>query len=462
MGEVWQAHDEPADRLVALKFIKTHLLSNPSMRTRFTNEAKTLGKLDHDRIVPLYTVVEEGEHLAFVLRFIEGQSLADRIASQFPLPASFVLSSARDILSALGSAHQKGIIHRDMKPQNILVNRQDLSFLTDFGIAVTESLERATVGTFAIGTPDYMSPEQIARPRDLTIANGGHRTDIYSYGVVLFEMLTGNLPFGKATGHDGMYAILQAHCQVEPPSLRALQGTVTPAMEAVVLHCLQKDPDHRPQTCAALLAEIEEAANGLATEDPAAHQPRQYSAPRTPTIFDTPSAPPANHAANRVTAVAPSAPAALNVDVPVRKSNTLMIVGALAILLAVGGAGAWWFMRNNTSKQPDPVETSKPPVTTPAPIAKPDKGPPPSKPTVVQVPTPNPVHPTVPGPTPEDPSAEAKKRAATLAARAQQEFDDLNRCGALSTLQEAIKIYPDPEYKQRLKSYETGCNMQSQ
>ena len=107
MGEVWLAHDERADRSVALKFIQPHLLNDPKMRVRFTNEARTLGKLEHDRIVTLYAVLEEDEYLAFVLRFIEGQSLAERIRLQFPLPMSFIVSSARDILSALeiGRAH---------------------------------------------------------------------------------------------------------------------------------------------------------------------------------------------------------------------------------------------------------------------------------------------------------------------------------------------------------------------
>ena len=132
MGDVWMARDTHADRPVALKFIKPHLLDDPGFRTRFLNEARTLGRLEHDRVVTLYTVLDHDGHMALVLRFIDGESLAGRIDSRGPLPVDFVLACARDILPALGFAHERGVIHRDIKPQNILVDRQDRSFLYPF------------------------------------------------------------------------------------------------------------------------------------------------------------------------------------------------------------------------------------------------------------------------------------------------------------------------------------------
>ena len=345
MGEVWLAHDERADRLVALKFIKSHLLSNPKTKMRFTNEAKTLGKLDHDRVVPLYAVVEEGEHLAFVLRFIDGGSLADRIETQYPLPESFILSSSRDILGALGDAHSRGIIHRDMKPQNILIDRQDRSFLTDFGIAISESQERATQGAFAIGTPHYMSPEQIARPRELTIGNGGHRTDIYSYGVVLFEMLTGQVPFGQDSGAEETFAIQQAHCVEPPPPLRTLNPNVSPALEAVVLHCLEKEPNKRPQTCAELLGEIEEAVKGESSSrsvrratvlDPtegATQPPLVRPEPRPGTLVETLGKP----LAIQTVQSAKRGPSRI----------PMMIAAAVLLIAAAAGGGGWLYTRGS-------------------------------------------------------------------------------------------------------------------
>ncbi len=260
MGEVWLARDKRADRFVALKFIKPHLLNDPGFRARFSHEAKTLGKLEHDRIVTLYAVLDEGEYLALVLRFIDGNSLADKIDAQGALALPFVLSCARDILPALGFAHENGIIHRDIKPPNILVDSRDRCFLMDFGIAVAEFAERGTMTGLAIGTPHYMSPEQIRTPREITIPLRGHRTDIYSFGVVLFEMLSGQVPFGQHSGVEDMFSIQSAHCNEPPPPLREINPTVPRAVEEVVMACLEKDPANRPQTCIELLGQLEAAA----------------------------------------------------------------------------------------------------------------------------------------------------------------------------------------------------------
>jgi serine/threonine protein kinase len=455
MGEVWQAHDERADRLVALKFIKPHLLSNPKTKTRFTNEAKTLGKLDHDRVVPLYSVIEEDEHLAFVLRFIDGGSLADRIERQFPLPQSFILSASRDILGALGDAHGRGIIHRDMKPQNILVDRQERAFLTDFGIAITDTQERATQGAFAIGTPHYMSPEQIARPRELTIPNGGHRTDIYSFGVVLFEMLTGQVPFGQNSGAEETFAIQQAHCVEPPPALRLLNPSISPGMEAVVLHCLEKDPNLRPQSCAALLAEIEAAAQGAPSSRPA----------RPQTILDPTAgviAPPlVKTGSSRTTVVEPLKPAG--------KANALrtkILVSAAVLLLAVGGGGAWLALRDipkhsGSSDSNQPVEHQTPDsgsgrVTTPTSQANPKKQKTPATEVVIQKPQPT-APPLIVAPTATDPDAEAKKEAAGYAGEASQAFNDGDYCKAERSIIEAIDAYHDRKYDKLLQTYKQGC-----
>lgn len=264
-GDVWLASDLRADRLVALKFIKPGLLDTPEFRTRFLLEARTLGRLEHDRIVPLYTVLEDSGHLALVLRFIEGltpgkgTSLADYIDERGALPLSFVHSSARDILPALGFAHDRGVIHRDMKPQNILLDSNVRSFLTDFGIAVVEFAERGTMTGSMIGTPHYMSPEQILDSRQITVENKGRRSDIYSYGVVLYEMLTGRVPFGADSGVEETFKVQRAHCDEPPPPLRDINPEVPASVENAVLRCLAKSPDDRPQTCAELLWQFDAA-----------------------------------------------------------------------------------------------------------------------------------------------------------------------------------------------------------
>ena len=282
MGEVWLASDIRADRAVAVKFIKPGYLDDPAVRTRFLNEARTLGRLEQDRIVTLYNVVEDAGALALVLRFIDGISLADRIDADGALPIDFVLASARDILPALGFAHEHGVIHRDIKPQNVLVDRQQHSFLTDFGIAIGDFAERGAVTGFAVGTPHYMSPEQIQTPRQITIQNGGHRSDIYSYGVVLYEMLTGQVPFCRESGVEEIYKIQRAHCMEAPRPLRDVNPQVPAAVEDTVLRCLAKNPDDRPQSCTELLKEFEAAV----LDGAGAVRSRSSSAARAATIVE--------------------------------------------------------------------------------------------------------------------------------------------------------------------------------
>lgn len=260
MGEVWKASQIHSDQLVAIKFIKQHLLDDPDHEKRFLIEAKTLGKLEHDRIVPLYGVCEDQGRLALILRFVDGESLARRIDRLGALPIDLALSCARDVLPALGMAHENGIVHRDIKPQNILIDARERFFLSDFGIAVTEFAGRGTAEGTSLGTLHYMSPEQIEKPRWLDPHRGGQRSDIYSFGVVLFEMLTGRLPFGDRQGKGDRFAqIALMHCTVAPPRPRECNPNLGEALEVVVLQCLEKNPDHRPQSCPELLRKLEAA-----------------------------------------------------------------------------------------------------------------------------------------------------------------------------------------------------------
>jgi eukaryotic-like serine/threonine-protein kinase len=261
MGEVWKASQIHSEQLVAIKFIKPHLLDDPVHKSRFLQEAKTLARLEHDRIVPLYGVCEASGRLALILRFIDGESLARRIDRLGAVPPNLALACVRDILPALDFAHSKGIVHRDIKPQNILIDSRERFFLSDFGIAVTEFAGRATAEGTSLGTLHYMSPEQIENPRALDPHLGGHRSDIYSFGVVLFEMLTGRLPFGdRRDEHEGWTQIAWMHCTAPPPRLRDFHPALTPAIEGVVLQCLEKNADLRPQSCADLLKMLEDSA----------------------------------------------------------------------------------------------------------------------------------------------------------------------------------------------------------
>jgi serine/threonine protein kinase len=266
MGEVWKASQVHSDQLVAIKFIKPHLLDDPGHKNRFLQEAKTLARLEHDRIVPLYGVCEDSGRLGLILRFIDGESLAGRIDRLGALPVDTALACARDILPALDFAHSQGIVHRDIKPQNILIDSRDRFFLSDFGIAVAEFAGRLTAAGANLGTLHYMSPEQIDNPRALDPHLGGHRSDIYSFGILLFEMLTGHLPFGdRAKQEESWGQIVRMHCTAPPPRLRDFHPALPAAIERVVLQCLEKNADQRPQNCTELLKMLQNAAAAPAT-----------------------------------------------------------------------------------------------------------------------------------------------------------------------------------------------------
>ncbi len=447
MGEVWLAQDRRADRHVALKFIKPHLLADPGFRTRFSNEAKTLGKLEHDRIVTLYAVLDEGEYLALVLRFIDGNSLADKIDAQGALALPFVLSCARDILPALGFAHENGIIHRDIKPPNILVDSRDRCFLMDFGIAVAEFAERGTMTGLAIGTPHYMSPEQIRTPREITIPLRGHRTDIYSFGVVLFEMLSGQVPFGQHSGVEDMFSIQSAHCNEPPPPLREINPTVPRAVEEVVMACLEKDPANRPQTCIELLGQLEAAALS-GGQSVRAHPP---------TIVES----------RKSAAAEPKAAMPAPMAAAARRKLPQQVWYGLGAVAIAGGIGY------SVMNRPGHVESvvTPPPHTVPAKPqphtdTKPNRSsgagtvtsgggtalPPDHREIAIRGLQPQP--PAAAGPTPEQLQAQRDYVAG------QSLFAQGNYCESKAKADDAVNLFPKPEYVKLQRNATDGCNLQ--
>lgn len=429
MGDVWLATETRAERPVALKFIKPYLLQDPGFLTRFLNEARTLGRLDHDRIVTLFAVLEKDGHLALVLRFIDGRSLADVIDEQRVVPLAIVMACARDVVPALGSAHEKGIIHRDIKPQNILVDRSGRSFLTDFGIAVVDFADRGTVTGFSIGTPHYMSPEQIQTPREVTMQHGGYRSDIYSFGVVLFEMLTGRLPFGANTSHDDIYRIQNAHCVEAPPRLRDINPDVTPAVEEVVLRCLAKSPADRPQSCAELLQLLESAAAGTA---PAA-RPR---AERAATIVER------SGAIDSGTPAAPARPSP-RVAKGVPQQVPKLAWFALGAVLIAGGIGYAVLTRSSPVPDPNKKET----IVDPPPKEGDGKGK-----TDVKPPGPGPDR--GPGPGTDPKVAQAETRYKEAQAKSQQGM----YCDAQQAASEAVRLSPSGGYQRLQAEMAQKCN----
>src|SRR5438445_5048023 len=241
-GSVLLARDAALERPVAIKLLPPHLASRPDERERFLQEARTAAGLSHPNIVPIHLVEARGDLVFFVMGFVDGETLRDRVERAGPLSPRLAMKLLQEVAWALGAAHQRGVIHRDVKPDNIMIERAtERALVTDFGIALGR---RAGVGAAqcavspVIGTARYMSPEQACgEPVDA-------RSDLYSLGATFFYALTGRAPFEAAN----VPAILTKHVYEPAPLLQTLRPEVPTKLAAVVDRLLRKAPAERFQT----------------------------------------------------------------------------------------------------------------------------------------------------------------------------------------------------------------------
>lgn len=241
MSEVYKAWDGNLNRFVAIKVLSLHLSQTDEFRTRFDIEAKAIALLEHAHIVPLYAYGEEAGVLYLVLRYMPTGSLADRIKAEGPLPLDEAARLLDQLADALDYAHANGVLHRDFKTENVLLDANRDAFIADFGLAklLTASAPRIT-GNFVVGTPSFMSPEQAMGQADI-----GPASDQYALGVVLYHMLVGALPFDAPTP----LAVLQKHIREAPPAPRQLRPEIPPLAERALLRALLKDPARRYPDC---------------------------------------------------------------------------------------------------------------------------------------------------------------------------------------------------------------------
>jgi len=254
MGVVYLAHDVKLDRAVAIKILPPHLAAEPETRERFLREARTAAHLAHPNVVPVHRADEIAGYAFFVMAFVEGESLAERLAARGPFPPADAVRVVRDVAWALAYAHARGVVHRDIKPENILIERATNRVMVgDFGIARQIEASRLTQDGLVIGTVHYMSPEQV---------NGlqlDGRSDLYSLGVVTYQLLSGRLPFEGLT----VPSILAAHIAKPAPSLASVAPTVPLRLAQVVDRCLAKQPEHRFRDCEELAEALEAAVDGI-------------------------------------------------------------------------------------------------------------------------------------------------------------------------------------------------------
>ncbi len=245
MGRVYKALDLRLDRVVALKLLPPHLTADDDAKRRFAHEAKAASALDHSNICAIYEIGEtEAGQLFIAMAYCDGETLKKKIA-RGPLPISQALEYVAQVAEGLKRAHDAGMVHRDVKPANVMVTEAGIVKLVDFGVAKMAGTDVTREGT-TIGTLAYMSPEQ-ARG-DAVDA----RTDLWSLGVVLYELLTGRRPFGSERDETLIYSIRHD----EPPSVREMRPEISAGLAALVSRCLEKDPTRRYQRAGELLADL--------------------------------------------------------------------------------------------------------------------------------------------------------------------------------------------------------------
>ncbi len=270
MATVYKAYQASVDRYVAIKVLPGQLAESREFAARFQQEARIIANLEHPHILPVFDYGESGGVAYLVMRYLDAGTLRDRMEAGRPLPLAEIDRIFTQLTDALSYAHSHGIVHRDLKPSNALIDQQGNIFLTDFGIAkLLESASPRLTQTDAIlGTPAYISPEQAqSKPVD-------QRSDIYSLGIILYEMATGSVPFTA----DTPLAVLFKHITDPLPPPSSLKPDIHPAIERVILKALAKDPQHRFATAAEFLAAWKRALEEAET----VHSPKMISTPVPP------------------------------------------------------------------------------------------------------------------------------------------------------------------------------------
>ena len=345
MGEIYKAQDTRLNRFVAIKVLPASMSADPAFRRRFIQEAQAASALNHPNIITIYDIITDGETQYMVVEYVPGKTLLELIPKE-GLRVPQAIHYAWQIASALSAAHSAGIIHRDLKPANVMVNNDGLVKLLDFGLAkmvpiaaddlgktVSDVVAPLTVEGTIMGTVNYMSPEQ-AEGRRIDA-----RSDIFSFGALLYEMLTGRYAFHG----DSMISTLSAVLRDDIRPIGEFAPDVPVALEQIVVRCLKKDPDQRFQT-------MQEVQGLLTTLKQQSDSGALYSRPTVPTIV-------------------PPVPAPTK-----RRDWKAMALGVSAVLVMVlVMAGGYWWMAQNPRRMPTarPTQTTIVESTPPLPGGKP-------------------------------------------------------------------------------------------
>lgn len=257
MGIVYRAEDSSLGREVAVKVLHPHLLANTELKARFEREARLHASLTHPNVVTLYNIYEHDGNLALIMEMVHGQNLKEYLRSNKKQTLENILHIAQSILAGLDSAHQLGMVHRDLKPANVLLSTDGQIKLMDFGLAKLENTDDdLTKSGAVVGSYRYMAPEQIMHePIDA-------RTDLYAFGILLYQMLTGQLPFDASSQGGGEFEVMEKQMRASPPPPQELNPSLPASVVALLLQLLEKKPAQRPENCQAVIDALEQVLTG--------------------------------------------------------------------------------------------------------------------------------------------------------------------------------------------------------
>jgi serine/threonine protein kinase/Tfp pilus assembly protein PilF len=258
MGEVYRVKDKKLNEEMALKVLKPEIAADKATIERFKNELKLARKIAHRNVCKMYDLNEEKDIPYITMEFVKGEDLKSLIQKKGRLSMDDTLKIAQQICEGLAEAHDLGIVHRDLKPQNIMIDRRDIAKIMDFGIARSTEAPGVTQTGVIMGTPDYMSPEQVEGEKI------DQRSDLYSFGVILFEMTTGRPPF---PGESALSVILK-HKTETPPSPSGINREISSNLNRLILMCLEKDPEKRFQSAEELLSGLTKLDQEISLDEP--------------------------------------------------------------------------------------------------------------------------------------------------------------------------------------------------
>jgi len=326
MAVVYQAVDERLERVVAVKLIQPSHANNRAFLERFEREARTVARLNHPNIVAVY---DSGEHDGLpylVMEYVAGRTLRDVLRKRHRLPPKEALDIIEPVLAAVATAHRNGLVHRDIKPENVLIGDDGTVKVTDFGLAraVEASADDATARGQLIATVAYVAPELV------TDGRSAPRSDVYSAGIMLFEMLTGQVPF------TGERAVDVAHQHVEydvPPPSRLVDG-IPAVVDEVVLRATRRDPEARLADASMFRAEVRAARGGLNSVARASARVQPHS-----TVHTTVALPREELPRHRIT-------------LPRRRRSGLIVATVLVVLALIAAVGGWWLGAGRYTQAP--------------------------------------------------------------------------------------------------------------